>query len=82
MTTLTSPAEEALVSSDPEALEQLIARVLRGAHRTMEATGSPDEARAILHVARSFADELSTLNPRFDRVQFIKDATDDPSRVG
>jgi hypothetical protein len=79
MNTLTSPAEDALVLQDPDAVDQLIARVLRRAHRTIEARNSPSEARAILHIAHSFADELSMLDPRFDRVQFIKDATEDPS---
>jgi hypothetical protein len=64
----------------PEAVDQLIARVLGRAHRTMEAFDSPAEARAVLHVAHSFADELATLDPRFDRLQFIKDITEDPAR--
>jgi hypothetical protein len=64
---------------DPEAVDQLIARVLSRAHRTMEALNAPNEARAILHIAYSFADELPILDPRFDRLQFIKDVTDDPS---
>jgi hypothetical protein len=64
---------------DPEAVEQLIARVLSRAHRTMEALNAPNEARAILHIAESFADELATLDPRFDRLQFIEDITEDPS---
>ena len=64
---------------DPEAVDQLIARVLGHAHRTMEALDAPDEARAILYTAHSFADELATLDPRFDRLQFIKDITEDPS---
>ena len=64
----------------PEAVDQLIARVLSRAHRTMEAFDSPAEARAVLHVAHSFADELATLDPRFDRLQFIKDITEDPAR--
>ena len=51
----------------------------RRAHRTMEDLNAPYEARAVLEVAHSFADELSTLDPEFDRLQFIKDATDDPS---
>jgi hypothetical protein len=34
---------------------------------------------AILHVAHSFADELAASDPRFDRLQFIKDVTGDPS---
>jgi hypothetical protein len=64
---------------DPEAVDQLIARVLSRAHRTTEALDAPDEARAILHVAHRFADELASLDPRFDRLQFIKDVTEDPS---
>jgi hypothetical protein len=64
---------------DAEAVEQLIARVLRRAHRRMEALNAPTEARAVLHVAHSFADEMSTLDASFDRLQFIKDATEDPS---
>jgi len=63
----------------PETVDQLIARVLSGAHQTAEALDEPHEARAILHVAHSFADELSTLDARFDRLQFIKEVTEDPS---
>jgi hypothetical protein len=73
-----APAITAL-ERDPEAVDQLIVRVLSRAHRRMEALNSPDEARAILHVAESFADELATLDPRFDRLQFIKDVTEDQS---
>ena len=80
MNTLTSPApSDAIVNQEPEAIDQLIARVLRRTHRRMEALNSPNEARAILYVAHSFADELSTVDAGFDRVQFIKDATEDPS---
>jgi hypothetical protein len=67
------------VETPHETVDELIARVLRRAHGTMEARDAPDEARAVLHVAHSFADELATLNPRFDRLQFIKDVTEDPS---
>ena len=77
MNTSATPAPMALVR-DPGAVDQLIARVLCRAHGTMEAVGAPSEARAILHVAHSFADELAT-GPRFDRLQFIKDVTEDPS---
>ncbi len=62
-----------------EAVDQLIARVLGRAHQMAEDLNEPNEARAILHVAQSFADELATADPRFDRVQFIKEATEDPS---
>jgi hypothetical protein len=69
----------ATLERDPETVDQMIARVLNGAHQTAEALDAPNEARAILHVAYSFADELVTLDPRFDRLQFIKDVTEDPS---
>jgi hypothetical protein len=72
------PAPTAL-EMGPEAVDQLIARVLGRAHRKMESLNAPNEARTILHVAESFADELATLDPRFDRLQFIKEVTEDPS---
>jgi hypothetical protein len=61
--------DDALVQADPVAVEQLIARVLCRAHRTAEALNATNEARAILEVAHSFADELVTMNPQFDRLQ-------------
>jgi len=67
------------VIQTPVADAQLIADVLRRAHRIAESAGEPDEARAIFHVAHSFADELATMNPQFDRLQFIEAATADPS---
>ena len=69
----------ALVETPEGTVEELIARVLRKAHGTMAARNTPDEARAVLHVAHMFADELAALDPGFDRVQFIKDVTEDPS---
>jgi hypothetical protein len=45
----------------------------------MDALTMRGEARAILHVAHSFADELAPLDPGFDRLQFIRDVTEDPS---
>jgi hypothetical protein len=72
--TLTSPADtDTLVTQGPEAIDQLIARVLSGAHRAMCARETPNEARTVLHVAQSFADELATREPRFDRLRFIKE---------
>jgi hypothetical protein len=70
---------EALIQGDPVAVEQLIAHVLCRAHRMAEALSAPNEARAILHVARSFADELATADPTFDRLRFIQTATNGPS---
>jgi len=66
-----------LIETEPETVDQLIARVLRRAHRTAEAVDTPDEARAILHLAQSFADELATADPAFDRLRFIKDVAED-----
>jgi hypothetical protein len=77
--TLTSPAHNDRVAGRDETVDELIARVLGGAHQTMESLHAPNEARAILHVAHSFADELAALDSRFDRMQFIKDVTEDPS---
>ena len=72
-------APTAPIETPHETVDELIARILRRAHGTMEARNAPGEARGVLHVAQSFADELATLDPRFDRLQFIKDATEDPS---
>ena len=76
---MNTSAPTAPIETPHETVDELIARVLRRAHGTMEALSSPGEARAILHVAHSFADELATLDPGFDRLQFIKDVTEDPS---
>ena len=56
--------------------DELIALVLRRAHRTAEALNASNEARAILHLTHSFADELAITNPQFDRLRFIRAATD------
>ena len=67
--------DHALDRLDPLAAGELIAHVLRRAHDTAETLNSPDEARAILHVARFFADALAANNAAFDRTRFIKAAT-------
>jgi hypothetical protein len=67
-----------LIEMQSETVDQLIARVLHRAHRAAEALDAPNEARAILHLAQSFADELATANPGFDRLRFIRAATEDP----
>lgn len=59
----------------PEAVEQFIADVLCRAHAAAENDNQPDEARATLHVAFWFAEELTTTNPAFDRLRFIQAAT-------
>ena len=59
---------------DVEAVDELIARVLSRAREAADVS-SPDEARAILHMAHAFADELATTNPHFDRLRFIRAAT-------
>jgi hypothetical protein len=75
VTTSAMPAPALEIDREP--VDQLIARVLSGAHQMAEALNAPDEARAILHVAHSFADELAMIDPRFDRLQFIKDVIGD-----
>jgi hypothetical protein len=72
-------APTAPIETPQETVDELIARVLRRAHGTMDALGGPEKARAILHVAHSFADELAALDAEFDRLQFIKYITEDPS---
>jgi hypothetical protein len=59
-----------------EAVVPFVARVLREAHDTAEARNRPSEARAILGVARLFADELTASDPGFDRVGFVAAATE------
>jgi hypothetical protein len=76
---VTLSTQPAPTEAPDEGVDQLIARVLRRAYGRMEAVNEPDEARAILHVAHSFADELATRDPRFDRLRFIEDVTEDPS---
>jgi hypothetical protein len=76
---VTLSTQPAPTEAPDESVDQLIARVLRRAYGRMEAVNEPDEARAILHVAHSFADELATRDPRFDRLRFIEYVTEDPS---
>jgi hypothetical protein len=61
-------------SAHPETVG-LIAGVLSQARMTAHERNTPHEARAILHLAHSFADELATADPCFDRLQFVRQAT-------
>ena len=61
---------------EPVVTEEVIVQVLARAHRTAEAQNAPDEERAVLHLADSFADELAQTDPEFDRVGFIEASTD------
>jgi hypothetical protein len=74
-----SQVNYALVESDAEAVDQFVARVLRRAHQTAQASNAPSDARAILHVAQLFADELTASHPGFDRLGFVGAATEGPS---
>jgi hypothetical protein len=67
------------VPGKPVAVEQYIADVLGRAHQNAEAVHEPDEARAILHVAQLFADDLAKADLRFDRVEFIRAITREPA---
>jgi hypothetical protein len=62
-------------SAPAVALDQYIADVLRRAHQMAEAIHEPDEARAILHVAQLFAEELTRTDPHFDRLRFLRTIT-------
>ena len=67
----TNDAEEIAVDS------LVIAEVLGRAHRAAKAQNSPNDARTVLYVAHSFADELARTDNRFDRERFIHAATED-----
>ena len=56
-----------------------VSEVLGRAHRTADAANQPGEARAILHVAQSFADELAAAVPDFDRGRFMGEIMKRPS---
>jgi DNA-binding phage protein len=71
--------DDAMVQGNPEAVEELIAHILRRARGMAEALNAPNEARAVLRVAHSFADELAATNPRFDRLRFIRAVTAAPA---
>ena len=66
---------ELLVADELVAVDQFIAGVLGRAHETAARLGAYHEARAILHVAHLFADDLARTNLQFDRLRFIAAAT-------
>ena len=72
-------ATEMLVEGEPVAVDEFVARVLDRAHQAASGDGAPDEARVILGLAQSFADEFAKSNPRFDRGRFIHAAIKDPA---
>jgi hypothetical protein len=53
-----------------------IVEVLGRAHRRADEANESDEARAILHVAHEFANELSAAREDFDRTRFIHEITE------
>jgi hypothetical protein len=78
-TNVSDELADALAGGDAVAIEELIAHVLGRAHRMAERFNAPDEARAIFHVAHSFADELARADPQFDRARFLRTATNSSS---
>ena len=56
-----------------------IVEVLGRSHRRALAADEPGEARAILHVAHAFANELAAARPDFERERFIREITRRPS---
>ena len=71
--------KELLVTDEPMAVDELVARVLGRAHHAACANAAPDEARMILRLAHLFADELAKTTPRFDRLRFIEAAVEEPA---
>ena len=76
MTPSASSTGSEKLERDPVGVTRLIARVLRQAHRNAIAANAPDNARGVLYVAHCFADELAIANPQFDRLRFIREATE------
>ena len=74
-----APANDRPASGVSLAVEQYIVDVLRRAHLAAEAEDAADEARAILHVAQLFAEDLARTDPQFDRLQFIRAITREPT---
>jgi hypothetical protein len=72
-------AEHDRVEVGIDTVGRFIARVLRRAHLAALAVGEPDQARAILDVAQSFADELASADARFDRRAFVAAVTENMS---
>jgi hypothetical protein len=71
-----------LITENNELAEEVIgkiAEVLGRGHRNAVAANEPGEARAILHMAHAFANELADARADFDRVRFIQKITDNPS---
>ena len=64
---------------DLDVVEEFLTRVLREEHEAAEAADAMREARMILRLAHSFADEFESVKPDFDRVAFIHAATTDRS---
>ena len=60
---------------DPLRTVKFIAGVLERAHTAAMTGNNTDEARAIFHVAMSFAEEFETGTPDFDRFRFLDAAT-------
>jgi hypothetical protein len=60
-----------------ETVDQFVARVLHQSHQAALDVGAPDEARTILDVAQSFADELAASRDEFDRFAFVAAVVED-----
>ena len=69
-----------LAEAEPEPLARLIAGVPRRARMASFALDAPEEARAISAWPSRCADRPAAGNPCFDRLGFIRDATEDPRR--
>ena len=71
-----------LITENNALAEEVIGKIIevlgRG-HRRAVAANELGEARAILHMAHEFADELSAAREDFDRGRFIREITTDGS---
>jgi hypothetical protein len=70
-----------LITDDDALAEEVIGKiseVLGRGHRTAMAAGETNEARALLNIAHSFANELAEARSDFDRERFIREIVEEP----
>jgi hypothetical protein len=70
-----------LITGNDEFAEEVIgkvAEILGRRHRMAMAEDEPGDARVVLYVAHSFADELAAAREDFDRERFIEAIVEEP----
>jgi hypothetical protein len=71
-----------LITGNDEVAEDVIrkiAEILGREHRAAMAADESSDARVILNLAHSFADEMAVAREDFDRDRFIREIVEEPS---